>query len=77
MRALLREPQEYLDELNCAAEAGYAYVESELNPRNFNEAWQKLFAPTGTDGATQVDVSSARNFHESSIASRSVQTALQ
>jgi glycosyltransferase involved in cell wall biosynthesis len=73
MRALLREPQKYLDELNRAAEAGYAYVESELNPRDFNEAWQKLFAPTGT----QVDLSPARHFHESSIASRNVQTALQ
>ena len=44
IRALLREPQKYLDELNRAAEAGYAYVASELNLRNFNEAWQQLFA---------------------------------
>src|SRR5262249_17350670 len=43
--ALIREPQNYLEKLNRAAEIGHAYVSSELSLRNFNRAWQRLFSP--------------------------------
>jgi glycosyltransferase involved in cell wall biosynthesis len=70
--ALIREPQRYLERLNRAAEIGHAYVSGELNLRNFNAAWQRLFL--SEKAAASIDVLSPTNYHASLI-SRSVQNA--
>jgi glycosyltransferase involved in cell wall biosynthesis len=71
--ALLREPQNYLEELNRAAELGHAYVSRELSLRNFNGAWQRLFS--SEKASAPADVPSATDYDASNLLSQSVQAA--